>query len=276
MTIRLLRAFPRAVEAATLLTRVAADGASRSALLCAYSALVTQRWDGPRLSARLRIGGEVVTVIFRRRDIYTIGEILHEQPYRLQHRLPSGPVILDAGANIGIATLWLRGNYPGAEVHSFEPASENFDLLRRNVAGLPRSHCVPAALGASEGEVRLAMPGGYSDNRIIAEATHADTEVVPCTTGAAYLQRMGLERVDLLKLDVEGYELEVVRGFAQLLPRVEAIVGEVHERLVDQHAFYSLLEESGYTIVARRATRNSKREGVHIFEAVRDREGIRT
>lgn len=273
---RLLRALPRAVEAATLLTQVAADGASRSALLCAYSALVTKRWDGPRLSARLRLGAEVVTVSFRRRDIYMVGEILHEQPYRLHHPLPPAPVILDAGANIGIATLWFRASYPGAEVHSFEPASENFDLLRQNVAGLPRSHCVHAALGVAEGHVRLAMPGGYSDNRITAEATDAPTEVVACTTGATYLQRMGLERVDLLKLDVEGYETEVVRGFAKLLTRVQAIVGEVHERLVDQHAFYSLLEESGYSIVARRQTRNSKREGVHIFEAVRDREGIRT
>jgi len=205
-----------------------------------------------------------------------VGEILHEQPYRLHHRLPPAPVILDAGANIGIATLWFRAHYPGAEVHSFEPASENFALLRQNVAGLPRSHCLHSALGDSEDDVRLAMPGGYSDNRITAEATEAPTEVVRCTTGAAYLERMGLERVDLLKLDVEGYETEVVRGFAKHLSRVKAIVGEVHERLVDQRAFYSLLEESGYSIVARRETRNAKREGVHIFEAVRHREGILT
>jgi len=148
--------------------------------------------------------------------------------------------------------------------------------LRQNVAGLPRSHCMHAALGNSEDDVRLAMPGGYSDNRITGEATEGPTEVVRCTTGAAYLERMGLERVDLLKLDVEGYETEVVRGFAKHLSRVKAIVGEVHERLIDQRAFYSLLEESGYSIVARRETRNAKREGVHIFEAVRHREGILT
>jgi len=272
---RLLRALPRAVEATTILTRFAADGASRSALLRAYSALVTQRWDGPRLSARLRLGTEVVTITFRRRDIYTIGEILYEQPYRLRCRLPPAPCILDAGANIGLATLALRASYPAAEVHCFEPASENFDLLRCNVAGLPRSHCVRAALGAAEGEARLALRGGHSDNRIVAEATDTDTEVVPCTTGAAYLERMGIERVDLLKLDVEGSEIEVVRGFAALLPRVQVIVGEVHERLVDERAFYSLLEERGYSVVERRETRNSSREGVHMFEAVRQEEGVR-
>jgi len=275
MTMRLLRALPRAVEAATLLTRFATDSASRSALLRAYSALVTRHWGGPRLSARLRLGAEVVTVTFRRRDIYIIGEILHERPYRLQYPLPPAPVILDAGANIGMASLWLRARYPTAELHCFEPASENFDLLRQNVAGLPRTYCVHAALGAAVGELRLAMPGSHSDNRIVAEATGADTEVVQCTTGAAYLERMGLECVDLLKIDVEGYEIEVVRGFAPFLARVRAIVGEVHERLVDQHAFYSLLEENGYSIVARTETRNSTREGVHMFEAVRHREGVR-
>lgn len=273
MNVRLLRAVPRAVEAATLLTRFAADSASRSALLRAYSALITQRWGGPRLSARLRLGADVVTVNFRRRDIYIIGEILYERPYRLQYPLPPAPVILDAGANIGMATLWLRATYPAAEVHCFEPASENFDLLRCNVAGLPRTHCVHAALGAAVGELRLAMPGSHSDNHVIAEPTDANTEVVPCTTGVAYLERMDLKCVDLLKIDVEGYEIEVVRGFGPVLPRVQAIVGEVHERLVDQHAFYSLLEASGYSIVARSETRNSTRGGVHMFEAVRRREG---
>jgi FkbM family methyltransferase len=221
------------------------------------------------------LGAEVVTVTFRRRDIYIIGEILYERPYRLRYSLPPAPVILDAGANIGMATLWLRASYPAAEVHCFEPASDNFDLLRRNVAGLPRSHCVHAALGAAVGELRVAMRGGHSDNRVVAEATDGDTEVVQCTTGAAYVERMGLESVDLLKIDVEGYEIEVVRGFAPVLPRVRAIVGEVHERLVDRHAFYALLEENGYSIVARTETRNSTREGVHMFEAVRPRQGVR-
>src|SRR2546429_2148459 len=116
MTMRLRRALPRAVEAATLLTRFAADGASRSALLRAYSALVTQRWDGPLLSARLRLGAEIVAVTFRRRDIYMLGEILYEQPYRLPYQLPPAPSILDAGAHIGIATLWLRATHPAAEM----------------------------------------------------------------------------------------------------------------------------------------------------------------
>jgi FkbM family methyltransferase len=225
------------------------------------------------LSARLRLGSEVVTVTFRRRDIYAIGEILHERPYRLERRLPPAPVILDSGANIGMATLWFRASYPAAEVHCFEPESENFDLLRRNVAGLPRSHCVHAALGATEGQVRLAMSDGPMSSRISADpaAPGDGTEVVPCTTGAAYLERMGIERVDLLKLDVEGHEIEVVRGFAPLLPRVQGIVGEVHERLIDQAEFYSLLEDSGFSIVARRETRNSTRAGVHMFEAVRHR-----
>lgn len=272
---RLFRAFPRAIEAANLVTQFAADGGSRVALLRAYWAMATRRWDGPRLTARLRLGAELVTVVFRRRDIYMIGEILHEQPYRLQHRLPPAPVIIDAGANIGLATLWLHASYPAAEVHCFEPASENFELLRRNTAGFSWSHCVHTALGAAEGDVRLAMPGGHSDNRIVTEETQADTEVVHCTTGAAYLERMGIERVDLLKLDVEGYEAEVVRGFAHVLSRVQAIIGEVHERFVDQQAFYSLLEERGYAIVARRETRNSTREGMQMFEAVRH-EGVRS
>src|SRR5439155_6719444 len=103
-----------------------------------------------------RIGTEVFTITFRRRDIYMIGEILYEEPYRLRYGLPPAAVILDAGANIGMATLWLRGTYPAAEVHCFEPESENFDLLCRNVAGLPSSHCVHAALGATVGELRLA------------------------------------------------------------------------------------------------------------------------
>ena len=75
--------------------------------------------------------------------------------------------------------------------------------------------------------------------------------------------------VDLLKLDVEGAELEVLEGLGAQIGRVQTIVGEVHERVVDSDVFYDRLRDSGFSDIRRVAFRDGDREGVHGFAAKR-------
>ena len=119
----------------------------------------------------------------------------------LVSRFRPGEVFVDVGANVGAYSL--RAASQGMSVHSFEPNPENVKVLERNseINGLSiNMHA--CALGSSEGSASLAP------NRGASRITDAGDLEVPVRT----LDSFHLPRADLLKMDVEGYELEVIRG----------------------------------------------------------------
>jgi FkbM family methyltransferase len=150
-------------------------------------------------------------------------------------RLPlSGATVLDAGANVGYHTLLLaqcagdRGR-----VHAFEPAPANLERLKRNLALNPhlaaRVTLWPVALADAPGELEMVFAGpthsGIS-HVVPAQAIHDSTRAqagetarlkVPATTLDDWWERLGRPGIDLLKLDLEGFELRALNGARQLL-----------------------------------------------------------
>jgi FkbM family methyltransferase len=256
----------RAVEAAHMVGWCAADGASRWRLLAAYNALARRTWRPAPLDVRLRMHRSTVSLRFRQQDIYVIGEILHDRAYRIQSQLPARPVIVDAGANIGMAALWLASRYPDAELYCFEPESRCFALLQHNLRQLPRARCKRSALGACTGEVSLFVSANGSVHSVFETGAPACVEAVPCARLGDYLEQNRIERVDLLKVDVEGSEMAILQGLDEHIERVGVIVGELHERLVDQAAFYGFLRQHGFRVVAKWP---AHAQDHHMFEVAR-------
>jgi FkbM family methyltransferase len=121
---------------------------------------------------------------------------------------------LDVGANEGQTAIRLARHFPGAEIHSFEPSSAAYERLAANTRHLG-VHCVRAAMGAEEGEGRLALAGtGHG-------SFHAGgpAETVPIETVDGYCDRLALEAPSLLKLDTEGHEVAVLNGASRRLDR---------------------------------------------------------
>src|SRR5262245_22955584 len=257
----------RAREAACVAS-YAADLRSSVKLLGCYATLLKSATSPTEVAARLRINGQVFPFHLRKCDIFTLGEVFYEQQYRLRTPLPERPVIIDAGANIGAATAWFLGRYPGAVVHCFEPQSDNFRLLTANLGGRDDVVLNRAAIGAAAGEVTLYLAAHGAEHSTV--GTGGRNEVVPAVSLGDYLADYDIERVDLLKLDVEGSELDALRGLGDRLSRVNVISGEVHEKLVDQDEFYTFLEQAGFEVVVKQYPRHAgPEEGVHQFEAVR-------
>jgi FkbM family methyltransferase len=143
-----------------------------------------------------------------------------------------GMRVLNIGANAGLYTLIAsRLAGPDGMVHAFEPASQNFDLLRKNL-DLNRCANVVAnriALSDFEGELSLNSdplhPGldGHFYVRSLSESAPdaaAPLEIVPCTTLDAYWHAVcggELKPVDFLVIDVEGAELSVFQGARQTI-----------------------------------------------------------
>jgi|GEM_PF-903296 len=150
----------------------------------------------------------------------------------LQHNF-----IIDAGGYIGTAAIVFAEAFPAATVVTLEPSRENFALLSRNVRPYPNIVAINAALGDRQGVVTLRDVGerewGYSivdGHKGYASATIMhDVEV---TTIPSLLRRFDATGIDLLKLDIEGSELSVLRASADWISSTRVIIAELHDGFV--------------------------------------------
>jgi FkbM family methyltransferase len=157
----------------------------------------------------------------------------------LASRFRPGEVFVDVGANVGAYSL--RAASQGMTVHSFEPNPENVKVLRRNceINGLSID-LHECALGSSEGTASLAPNGAASR---ISDAGDLRVQV-------RTLDSFHLPRADLLKVDVEGYELEVLQGAVETLDRCHpAMMVEMHHWVgaEKEAALFEILSGLGYS-----------------------------
>lgn len=259
----------RAREATYLLREHARGAGSWAALVACYASVLRSTTEKAEVSLRLRLNGAIYPFRMRKSDIFTLAEILHERQYELHVTLPPAPVIVDAGANIGVSALWLAAGHPGARMHAFEPEPDNFRLLSANLRGLPGMVLNQAAVGDSETPVVLRLAAHGAEHSVVEGASGEGTVSVPSVRLDHYFERQGIDRVDLLKLDVEGHELRALQGLGDRIDAVQAVIGECHERLVDAGAFYAFLESRGFRVLRRTHFGAGEADGTHVFEATR-------
>jgi len=247
----------------------AADWSSRATLLAAYLSTLRSTTSPHRIRLRLRIGSSVFTVHMRRSDVFVLEEILLQRQYALASTLPARPTIVDAGANIGISALWFAGTYPPGRLFCFEPEPNNFSLLRANLGSLPGAVVEQMAVSATSTPVKMFLSDHGATHSLHSEGAGGSSIQVDACRLDEYLAARSVDRVDLLKIDVEGSEFDVVRGLGDRLDSVGVIVGEFHERLVDGPAFYRYLGDRGFRSVRKTYYGTGAADGVHAFELAR-------
>lgn len=144
-------------------------------------------------------------------------------------------VVLDIGANIGIASIYFANVFPHAVVHAFEPEPANCEILRANAQSNPRIKVHPIALGAEDGELKLfdsddqANLGGFSAHELGVDT--ARSKSVPVRHAGRALATLGIHRVDIIKIDTEGSEWEILTAMDRaFLASATLIMGELHGR----------------------------------------------
>jgi FkbM family methyltransferase len=181
--------------------------------------------------------------------------------------LEAGMTAFDVGASHGFYAL-LFAKLAGPEnVHAFEPEAGNFARLRTNLElnGFGAVHTVGAAAVDQPGEVELnVFPAGlYGWHTLGRPSLEVDgrpaepvaSRPVPGLTLDGYCSEHGIERVDLMKLDVEGAELEALRGAERLLSegRIRCLLFEVSQAMVEGMGhepaeIFELLRGAGLTL----------------------------
>ena len=155
-----------------------------------------------------------------------IDPYLEKKPY-----LPVVETVLDAGANIGYTAILFATWWPESTIISIEPDQENYELVLRNTQAYPNIYVVPGALWNKE--AFLSIEAGQEDGFVVRESAGGETKTENITRGISIpqlLKRFGKDRIDFLKLNVEGSEKEIFsEGYEDWLPQTGAMLVELHD-----------------------------------------------
>lgn len=169
--------------------------------------------------------------------------IFLNRKYEFETSNPS-PKIIDCGGNIGLFTLFAKQQYPGAQITVFEPNSESFNLINRNLKAnnMEDVEVINAGLYKFKGKVRrgLRNPDG---NTTISEEKSAVIDVVKLDD---YINC----EIDLLRLNIKGAELKVISEMYHKLPFVKEMMIEYQDfNGVDQdlHRLLTILNDIGFS-----------------------------
>ncbi len=143
-------------------------------------------------------------------------------------------VIVDVGSNIGGSIIHFHRLFPSARIYGFEPHPDTFRILELNVSRIPLVSVFN--FGLSHSDQKLEIPFKGTDFSVFSTGQPSrldkDVPVVSCEVRniATALPELGIEKVDLIKVDCEGAEYDILTALPQnLLAGCKWIVGEMHD-----------------------------------------------
>jgi 31-O-methyltransferase len=189
-----------------------------------------------------------------------------------------GDVVLDVGANVGVAAAFFATECRAGIVHSFEPVAPVFEVLRENLRHFPACRAHPYGISSASGEATITWyPANWvisgaaadprTDRRIVRQillnlgAAEEDldealtgrfeNQVLPCEmrTLTDVIQQESIRRIDLLKVDVEGGELEVLASIDDpYWPLIRQVAAEIHLSEQGRNEIVALLKRRGFGV----------------------------
>src|SRR5579864_1629515 len=140
-------------------------------------------------------------------DTMVFGGVIIDEEYSFG--LPVfASVIVDAGANVGLTSIFYAETFPKARIFAIEAERSNFELMLKNVRPYPNITPIHAALWGSEGYVSIAepLPGASGNWGFTVINKPGDVRAI---TIPLLMRDFGINHIDLLKIDIEGSEKEV-------------------------------------------------------------------
>jgi FkbM family methyltransferase len=221
---------------------------------------------------KLKIGNRTASVLFGNPVsitdsfwyLHSLKEIFVEETYKFKTDV-TAPYILDCGSNIGLSVIYFKRLFPKAEIVAFEPDKHIYDLLNSNLKGFGFNDITVENKAIWREKTILnfsasgSLGGKLNDNGI----DNSDLTDV-AATGVIKVETVRLRdyltrKIDFLKIDIEGPEIEVLLDCDGLLENVQNLFVEYHsdpKKTQDLDILLSLLKKAGFRIYIKEAWNN--------------------
>ena len=210
-------------------------------------------------------------------DWATFHEITADEIYRqVVRKVPGFQTVIDLGANIGLASLYLAKHSPSCRILSVEPNPQSYEILVRNVQSLG-NRCKTLRAAAWRTHRQLSPDPHVAKDRFStfrlreASADVQDEFIAEGLTMIEILDNSGFDTIDLLKVDIEGADAQIFAGTdLRWLTRIGSIAIEFHEDSRKACGFdhimknyrFEICGEEQHTVLARKP--NWARDGQHL------------
>lgn len=187
----------------------------------------------PALKTRVQGARHPICVRIGTTDTSVLRQVFKERQYDIPIEV-NPKLIIDAGANIGLASVFFANKYPNALIIAVEPEPSNFKILQRNVSAYPQIQALQAAVWNEDGQICLYDPGdGHHGFQTAASAESGAKSLgsVEAVTIGSLIARAGTDRLDILKIDIEGAEKVVFAASPRWLDAVDVIMAELHDHI---------------------------------------------
>lgn len=206
--------------------------------------------------------GSIELILRDSADNFIFGEIFGHKYY--DHDFGFAPsTILDVGAHIGLATLFFSRQYPQAKIICIEPDAQNFAVLQENLRlNNVTAIALNAAIAPIDGTLTLE-PSQRSYGHKIGDGPSVTGTPVTAISVQTIMKRYGLESIDLMKLDIEGYESVLLTANDGWLSRTRELMLEMHPpfseadltKVAARHGFGTPRDLSGFWLLSREPPR---------------------
>lgn len=200
-------------------------------------------WEGVTLFLKLHFGGsDLIQIqlsglpqpIYLRRkgsDYVVFEDIFLKYEYHFKH-MSKPEVILDAGANIGLAAVFFKRKFPDVNIICVEPESSNFEMLKMNTAKYKGVTCIQKGLWHKTCSLKITDDGLGEWGFTVREASDGDTDTVEAISIPDIMKDFELDNINVVKMDIEGSEVEVMgKNHESWIPKTETLLVELHDRL---------------------------------------------
>ena len=175
------------------------------------------------------MGFEFSNVKQLKQIVTMINDIVLSDQYLVKKHIKKDFIVIDAGANIGIFSIF--ASLFAKHIYAFEPETNNFEKLKKHISNLNLKNvsCLELGLGNLDKTSLLCknnintLSHSIIDSDFYLKSTK-DTEEVKLTSLDNFMKKKNIDHVDFIKIDVEGYEIKVLRGAKSVISKYKPII----------------------------------------------------
>ncbi len=171
-------------------------------------------------------------------NFYELAGLLFElvifDQYKAQEHLKDGAIVIDAGANIGSFSVFAANIKKDLTIYAFEPVKETFEILKKNTSPYKNIFCYQEGLGDVNARRKIFVYRGatggstFEDSGMISTRHNRTNELLEeeaqITTIDDFVEQNKIPRVDFIKMDTEGYELQILKGARKTIERFRPVI----------------------------------------------------